>query len=404
MPTVPPATRTAIDLFAGAGGLSNGISQAGFHVVLGVEQDAWASETYRRNHANTQLVTSDIALLGSNFFKRYKGVDLVAGGPPCQGFSIAAANRRNQADPRNLLYLEFLRVVGLIEPRAVLMENVKGMESARLPDGRLVKEDILRGLVQLGYYPLALSLNALSFGVPQTRARSFIVAAKEKGQVENAVNELLASNANTHATGPSGAVGPVLWPSIGDLPAVVPREVGEDAVLEYDKEPENEYQRLMRHSSERVHNHVPMKHTPRMVRRFEYILQSMTDGSKLPLPEEHSPRKRGNPLVKSAIVFEQNHRRLYPDRPSPTITASFYSSFIHPFQPRNLTVREAARLQSFPDSFIFCGKRTTLSKKLCQKKGYSDDLHLDQFNQVGNAVPPLLATAIANSIKSNIFS
>ena len=140
-----------------------------------------------------------------------------------------------------------------------------------------------------------------------------------------------------------------------------------------------------------------MRHTPRMIERFKHLIENESNSS---LPRELSPRLRGNVEVVSEKKYDQNHRILDPLKPSPTITASFYSSFIHPYQPRNLTVREAARLQSFPDTFIFKGKRTTLSKKLLAKKGIIEDLHLDQFNQVGNSVPPLLAQYLAKTIKS----
>ena len=109
------------------------------------------------------------------------------------------------------------------------------------------------------------------------------------------------------------------------------------------------------------------------------------------MPDELKPRVRGNLSEISTSAYSQNHRIIDGNKVSPTITASFYSSFIHPAQPRNLTVREAARIQTFPDSFIFKGKKTTLSKKLLAKKGIFEELHLDQFNQVGNAVPPLMA-------------
>lgn len=152
----------------------------------------------------------------------------------------------------------------------------------------------------------------------------------------------------------------------------------------------------MRKCSIKVYNHIPMKHTKRMVEKFRYLLENENDEN---LPESLKSRVRGNSEEISKSKFSQNHRIIDANKVSPTITASFYSSFIHPTQPRNLTVREAARMQSFPDDFIFCGKKTTLSKKLLEKKGVFEDLHLDQFNQVGNAVPPYIAKHLANIVK-----
>ena len=126
----------------------------------------------------------------------------------------------------------------------------------------------------------------------------------------------------------------------------------------------------------------------------------MLAGNKEPLPDDLKPRVRSHTDQISDASYGQNHRIIDASKVSPTITASFYSSFIHPSQPRNLTVREAARIQTFPDCFRFMGKKTTLSKKLLAKKGIFEELHLDQFNQVGNAVPPLMANHLADLCKS----
>ena len=152
-----------------------------------------------------------------------------------------------------------------------------------------------------------------------------------------------------------------------------------------------------RNGADMVYNHEPMRHTARVIERFKLI---PINGNTQSVPSEFRNRKRGEVNELSAKVYHQNHRRLNPDVPCKTITASFYSSFVHPFQHRNITVREAARVQGFPDSFKFLGKRTTLSKKLLEKKGIFEDIHLDQFNQVGNAVSPPVAEAIGKYLKT----
>lgn len=386
----------AIDLFAGAGGLSCGFAQIGIDIPFALERDSWAAETYTQNHPKTDLAVGDICKLADDVFLKYRGVDIVMGGPPCQGFSISASNRRKLDDTRNLLYLDFLRAVSIVRPKVALIENVKEISRFRLSDGRLLCEDIKQRFAMLGYESEVMTLNASYFGVPQARLRTFILASREHGRAKEASRELLSlrsrnDDANIQKTNIS------LWDAISDLPLVEPRVVPEDAVQHYASEPMNLYQSELRMGSTKVYNHVPMRHTPRLVERFRHLIEN-PDQSSSSLPEELAPRMRGNPDISSGKNYDQNHRRLDPSKPSPTITASFYSSFIHPFQPRNLTVREAARLQSFPDTFIFRGKRTTLSKKLLSRKGIVEDLHLDQFNQVGNAVPPILARALAERI------
>ena len=178
---------------------------------------------------------------------------------------------------------------------------------------------------------------------------------------------------------------------MSDLPVVKPKQYPEDFVLEYTIPPQNAYQDMVRRGARYLYNHIPMQHTDKTVQKFAYILEN--EGKEL--PEDLKPRVRGDLDKVSNSSYSQNHRIIDATKVSPTITASFYSSFIHPTQPRNLTVREAARMQTFPDTFVFKGKKTTLSKKLLAKKGIVEELHLDQFNQVGNAVPPLMGEHLA---------
>lgn len=373
-----------IDLFAGAGGLSLGFESKGFDIPLAIEKDAWARDTYNLNHINKNCTEADITLLPDDFFEKFKGkVDIVMGGPPCQGFSIAASNRRKKDDSRNFLYKQFLRVVSIVSPTIVLIENVKEFVKYHLPDNRLLIDDVVSTLKQWGYVCDYSVVDIKNYGIPQDRKRTFCIAVKK--DIADSINlmQLLEPFLETPVT---------LGEAISDLPVVVPYQLKDGDVLNYTTSPQNDFQTALRENCLEVNNHIPMQHTPRTIEKFKFIMEHC---SKEGMPEELKSRVRGDVNTISQSTFSQNHRVMDASKISPTITASFYSSFIHPTQPRNLTVREAARIQTFPDSFIFTGKKTTLSKKLLSKKGIVEDLHLDQFNQVGNAVPPKMASHLA---------
>ena len=379
---------TVLDLFAGCGGLSLGFQQAGYKISAAIEVDKWAAETYKENFETHRVYEHDLTSVGDSYFKQFRGASVVVGGPPCQGFSISASNRRKLNDARNDLYKEFVKAVDVIGPDAFVVENVKEILNAKLKDGKSLLQDFKSKLENLGYKVSYSIINAKYFGVPQDRIRFFMIGTrKEEFDFSSLPNENLSTEKLI-----------TLNEAISDLPKFKDGEkIQEDNVLKYSSKPLNKYQQKMRVGSNNIYNHIPMKHTHRLIERFKHI---PIDGDMKNVPTNHSARERGNPTKISYRKYHQNHRRLNPDKPSKTITASFYSSFIHPFQNRNLTVREAARIQSFPDTFVFKGKRTTLSKKLLEKKGIFEDIHLDQFNQVGNAVPPILAKNIARSLKN----
>lgn len=373
-----------VDLFAGAGGLSYGFEKAGFEISLAVEKDAWAVETYIANHKNKNAIEADIRTLDEAFFDKYKGnVDIVMGGPPCQGFSIAASNRRKENDVRNTLYQQFLRVVGILQPKIVLIENVKEIINYKLPDGTKIVDDISKFMETNGYRYDFQVINCRRYGIPQDRRRFFFLAVKKELVNEEYKLEDLLERFTTDEITFSDA--------ISDLPIVKPKEYAEDATMGYSIAPQNSYQKELRGSCDIISNHIPMQHTDKTIEKFKFLLS----GSDSEMPEYLLPRVRSHTDKVSYSTFSQNHRIIDGSKVSPTITASFYSSFIHPNQPRNLTVREAARIQTFPDDFVFKGKKTTLSKKLLAKKGIVEELHLDQFNQVGNAVPPKMAEHLA---------
>lgn len=392
-----------LDLFAGAGGFSLGFEEAGFNVISAVEIDKWASDTLKRNHPNTEVITKDIVSINNDEAKKLfesKGIDVIIGGPPCQGFSIANKNAGDPKDPRNSLFREFIRLSSIVKPRVIVMENVPNLLKAKNEEGTLVIDIIVQEFLKIGYEANYRVLNAAEFGVPQVRNRLFVIATK----VNNDNINLFPST--THV--PYGVERdllnsdlpdtPTTWEAISDLPIINAREGAEEML--YDTAPQNNYQILLRMDSQVVYNHKAMNHTKRMVERFQHMPVGVKHED---IPEELRPRKRGN-SSETGSFYGQNNRRMAPNKQCHTITASFYANFIHPFNHRNFTPREGARIQSFPDWYKFEGKPTVVSKKLLSKEGRSDENYLCQYNQIGNAVPPLLAKKIAQKIRKELFT
>jgi len=379
---------TAIDLFAGAGGFGLGFQMSNFEVTCSVEIDKWAGETLRNNF-NHKIVNESIL----NYDSKSKILpvvvempDIIIGGPPCQGFS--QAGKRDVLDPRNKMYLQFFNWVNLLRPKIFVIENVRGILSFTNCDGDKVIDEIKLKFSSIGYGINIWKLNSQNYGVPQSRDRVFIVG--------KANNEIIPPPPITHSNSDENLPRFLtVNDAISDLPIIRAKEGAE--VLNYDQEPNNIFQIRSRENSNYVFNHVTMKHTDRMVKRYQHIISgnSMDD-----ISEDLDVRKRNGKGELSNIKFSLNYRHLHPDFPSFTIPAHFYSSFIHPTIPRNITTREAARIQSFPDNYRFYGKRTMISGKLLKKLGREEELnHLSQYNQVGNAVPPLLAFNVAEHLK-----
>lgn len=379
------------DSFAGAGGLSLGFSQAGFSVVGANELDDWACDTFELNHPGATVIRGDITKISDEEILQRVGkrVDVLLGGPPCQGFSIANRKSGDPKDPRNSLFIEFVRLVRLFKPSYVIMENVPNIVKAKTGSGEYVVDIIEKELQKLGYFTSRKVLQATDYGVPQIRKRFVIVASKEEmknpfpAPTHSIDNNLLGLKKT-----------PTLWDAISDLPSLNASESSQN----YSSEPKNDYQKMLRGSNEILSNHTSMRHSTRLVERFK----SMAWGQKGDeLAEEHLPLRRNGNGEKADKGYSQNNRRMFPDKPCHTITASFYANFVHPYDNRNFTPREGARVQSFPDDFVFLGKPTTPSHSLLKKEGREHDIHLGQYNQIGNAVPPLMARAIAENIKAN---
>lgn len=380
---------SVLDTFAGAGGFSLGFELAGATVVGAIETDSWACETFKFNHPLANVIHSDITALSDKDIVDLFGhlnVDIVLGGPPCQGFSICNKNSGDPKDPRNSLFEEFIRVGRLLKPKIMIMENVPNLIKAKTSSGELVVDIIRSELISLGYHVEHKIMEATDYGVPQIRKRLVVIASKIplKKPFPDA----------THSISMDGNLKkcPVLWDAISDMPDIEAKEGAEE--LDYTMAAQNEYQAMLREGSSKVFNHKAMNHSPRIVERFA----SMSCGDSISdVPPHLRPIKR-NGTDFSEKTYDQNNRRMHPDRQCHTVPASFYANFVHPFKNRNFTAREGARIQSFPDWYVFKGKPTVVSQKLLQREGRLEEKHLGQYNQIGNAVPPLMAKAIATNI------
>lgn len=367
---------TSIDLFSGCGGLTKGFSMVGVRSIFASDIDENCEKTFTRNFPDTPFLCKDITAITKEDVDALTGgviPDIIIGGPPCQGFSLANKRRNKiQDDPRNKLFYGFVKFINWYSPRAFVMENVKGLLS--MQNGEVIKT-IVEEFSKAGEYGYNVAykvLMASDYGVPQNRERVILIGFRKDLNLQPVHPEPYQQD---HLITVDEAT--------SDLPQIGAGQ-GTD-VQEYPQEPQNEYQRLMRANSKYVLNHVAMKHTPRLIARFEAIKPGQ---DLLDVWETHGALKRGAPKEKSTIKFHQNNQRLYGDKPAPTIAASFQSNFVHPHLNRNFTAREGARLQSFPDDFVFEGMRT----KMSWEKG------LSQYQQIGNAVPVLLAKAIAESV------
>jgi len=366
-----------IDLFSGCGGLSLGFRMAGYHSVFATDIDDNAGKTFMRNFPDTPFKVVDICdLTREDVDEMLEGrsVDVIIGGPPCQGFSLANKYRNSiEDDPRNRLFYQFVKFIDWFSPKAFVMENVKGLLS--MQKGKVI-ETIVDAFANAGHgYDVEYQvLRASDYGVPQIRERVIIIGIRKDLGIHPTFPEPLGINVSVDD-------------AISDLPVIHSAEGSE--VQPYTMDAITDYQRMMREGSTEVHNHVAMKHSKRLIERFKAIQpgQNLVD-----VWDTHGAVRRGAPTEKSDIKFSQNNFRVFGDRPSPTIPASFQSNFIHPHLNRNFTAREGARLQSFPDSFIFEGKRTVMS----WEKG------LSQYQQIGNAVPVLMARCIAEHLKTLI--
>lgn len=350
-----PTDFKVLDLFCGAGGLSWGMDKNPFFkTVVALDFDEKAAETFRRNMPYAEVIVGDITdkAVKDNIVQlsRKSGVNMIVGGPPCQGYSMKG-KKLGLEDPRNFLFREYLDLVSKIQPDVFVIENVKGL---LLSANGWFKDEIVQAIEALGYAVKFAILNAADFGVPQSRERAIFICSKH-GAIA------LPKPTVTKRT--------TVREAISDLAYL---ESGEgDFEQEYITEPESDYQKARREGSTKLFNHKASNHKPVAIEKLKLI---PPEQGKDYLPEEmHGNQK-----------FKTTWGRLKWDEVSPTVDTRFDASSNgtnnHPYLNRAITPREAARIQSFDDRFVFYGSKVYIRK------------------QIGNAVPPLLAKAIADQI------
>lgn len=344
-----------LDLFCGCGGLSKGFIDAGFSVKLGIDIDDMALKTFAYNHEGSVAMNIDLFNLDNvekikEFFDDRKiELDVLVGGPPCQGFSLAGP--RQIDDSRNKLYQAMVKTAKLLKPRVVVLENVPGMIQLH---GGLVKEKVIYDFTCLGYkMGEPHILFAPDYGIPQIRKRVVFVG-------------LL--NSDTEYKYPKPYLRPEEYitceQAIGDLPPLI--DIVGDSIQQYPCAPQSEYQKLMRKDSDAIYNHEGTIHDAKTKKFIAMVPEGKNYRS---LPPEYA----------GIYKYHEALTRYHSQKPSPTINTGHRSHFHYKWD-RIPTVRESARLQSFDDKFIFFGNKT------------------QQYRQVGNAVPPLLGKAIATEI------
>lgn len=343
-----------LDLFCGPGGFATGFEAAGFKTVAGFDHYSPSLETFGLNHPQASTVLADIRDVSVDDVASVAGtsIDVMSAGVPCEGFSMSNRNRTKFTDERNFLFLEFLRIAEGLRPRVLLVENVANL--ARHDDGLFARE-IEGGMRELGYSTSSKILNAMDFGVPQRRRRIMFVGF---------LNPLSKFNWPTPSHGQGEGLEP--YQTVGDaILGDLPRLASGSSSGKYSGPPKTSYQKLMRGDQEELLNHRAPNHPAETIERIRNT-------------------KPGEPMYEK---FRQRIR-LSKTSPSPTVVSGGIRpqfAYGHPTQARGLSIRERARLMSFPDSYFFTGGLT------------------QGRVQTGDAVPPLLAKAVASSIFKALF-
>jgi DNA (cytosine-5)-methyltransferase 1 len=358
---------TAVDLFAGAGGLSLGFEEAGFNIIFSIENDSYCAETYERNRKgmNAKLILSDISKVNfTTALKKFgmdRGeIDVLLGGPPCQGFSKSNMRTRSMDNPKNHLFKEFLRAVSEIYPKWILFENVSGIVNFR---GKVV-EIINKEIKKYGYSCIWDVINSADYGVPQTRKRFFLIG--------NRLGMDFSFPPSTHGNGKNPYT--TVRDAILDLPVLENGNKVESLPYHFNRQNLSKYQIEMRrdYNSNYCMNNQVTKNSDLIVERYKFIPPG---GNWEDIPAYLMRNYKNKNNCHSGIYY-----RLRWDEPSVVISNFRKNMLIHPEQHRGLSVRESARLQSFSDHYVFYGPLGS------------------QQQQVANAVPPLLGKSIASAI------
>ncbi len=381
---------THIDCFSGPGGICTGLHAAGFETLIAIEFIKSCVDTYVANHPEVHVIHSDIRDVTAEQILPYipeNGVDLVTSGMPCETFSTAGNSSRAAYDDRQFLFREGIRIAKITNARMILFENVPMITTKRIAKNskKLVLDVLKEELAEAGYKNYKqFIIDAEKYGVPQKRKRFFILASKEP------TDEISAPK-------PTTSVDVTVEDAFCDIPPVEANTWTENP--NYLPGKSSAYTRLMqddrfwrRETKERkLLNHLPMNHRAYVIERFHILRQG--EGLKglfarLEPDELESLQKR---KVVPKVVYVKRNYRLRWDEASPTVTSHALDEFVHPEQDRALTVRECARLQSFPDSYDFVGGPYLVA--------HDDRSQQDKYEQIGDAVPPLVAYAWGMHIK-----
>jgi DNA (cytosine-5)-methyltransferase 1 len=358
-----------VDLFAGVGGLSYGFAHMHeFNVVAANEILHPMAEAYRLNHPDVEMFEGDIKDFGasslrSTFGKSTPKIDLVVGGPPCQAYSTVG--KRLLDDPRGALFQEYYRILKELKPRAFIFENVKGLLS--MGQGELL-ETIVELFESLGYRVQFQLLNAANFGAPQLRERVIIVGTRDRLSFDYPIE----THRDPDLPITIGTSKMPTWLTLGDAIGDLPKIEAGGQSFNYETPPQNEFQKLMRRNApKQLMDHNSPNHNPQLIALMKALPEG---GSPKDIPERLRPKSG----------FPNTYCRLWWNRPSTTVTRNLgtpsSSRCIHPFCARGLTTREGARIQCFPDDYLFFGTRS------------------DRNLQIGNAVPTFLSKALAKQM------
>lgn len=357
---LPKNAPTAITLFSGIGGMSLGFLNAGYKIAGFVELEESAREIYGANFPNTECLGSDVRGVSNEqvlgWKKKFGEVDVLAGGPPCQGFSLAG--KRNILDPRNELYNEFARIAGVLQPKCILLENVRTFLTMQTSTGEFVKDDLIRKFDAAGYRLTYASVNAMNFGVPQSRERVLFIGLRK----DLAKTRKLGIPAHSHF---EKSQTPGL-PGIGGRSVVTFKDAVSD---------------LEALESGEISSHDPWHFA---VRHPDHVVRMLAG-----VPEGKSAHENPDPKMRPTSGYNTTYKRLVWNAPAATVSTNFSmisgSRNVHPRDTRAITIREAMRCQTFPDDFVL--------------KGTLGDIR----RGIGNAVPPLLAKQFAEHIKETLL-
>lgn len=347
----------AIALFSGCGGMTLGFAWAGFNVLGHVEIDDAANKIYAANFPHSSLLGTDITKISDsevkNWIEHFGDIDIIIGGPPCQGFSLAG--KRSPKDERSELFQHYIRIVNIIRPKVFVMENVRLMTSMKDPNGKLFIDRILEGYKNIGYSTEYQYVNAQDYGVPQFRQRVIVVGINLSlniGKYELPM-PTHTDNGQIKLKSPISEKTRTFRDAVADLPILESGEKSSDPL------------------------HWAISHP-------FHVIEWLKD-----VPEGLSAHENENPVLRPPSGFNTTYKRLIWDEPCSTISTNFNMISgcrnVHPTSTRSLTIREATRAQSFPDAFTFFGKWSDIRRV------------------VGNAVPPLLAKVIADSLYLQLF-